>query len=248
MGFGYVFIGYLMAFILEMTVVGLGVSGAAALLGYCAMFLGLCTLSLYKNDFKIALWSLIPLMLTAIYDIVRSLSAFFAFDLGVLGSQAVTMGMKWATFVLLMFFQITLLYGIRMLADSVELKLISVKAVRNAAFVGLYVVLYVVAECMMTDGDAIKYLALSMNILQLVYVVMNLLLLANCAKDICPAGEEDQPFKRSRFAIINKIGDTYERNQQRAVERTMQEAEERLRRRQEQRNKKKIHHNKKRKK
>ena len=81
-----------------------------------------------------------------------------------------------------------------------------------------------------------------------VYMVLNLLLLANCAKDICPAGEEDQPFKRSRFALVNKIGDAYERNQQRAVERTMRETEERLRRRQESRNQKKIYHNKKRKK
>jgi hypothetical protein len=82
---------------------------------------------------------------------------------------------------------------------------------------------------------------------QIVYTVLNLLLLINCAKDICPAGEEEQPIKRSRFQIINRIGDAYERNQQRAVERTMQEAEEKMRRRQEARNKKKIHHKKKKK-
>ena len=247
MGFGYVFIGYLMAFVLEMTVVGLGISGAAALLGYSAMLLGLLTLSLYQSDFKGALWSLVPLMLTAIYDIVRSISEFFAFDLGVLGSEAVQGGVKWATFFLIMFFQIALLYGIRMISESVGLKQITVKAIRNAVFVGIYALLYVAAE-LMTEGDAIQYLALSMNILQLAYVFLNLVLLANCAKDICPAGEEDQPFKRSRFAIINKIGDTYERNQQRAVERTMQEAEEKLRKRREARNKKKIYHGKKRKK
>ena len=63
MGFGYVFIGYLTAFLLENTVKGLGVNGAAALIGYMAMFLGLLTLSLYHSDFKVAKWSLIPMMI-----------------------------------------------------------------------------------------------------------------------------------------------------------------------------------------
>ena len=247
MGFGYVFIGYLMAFVLENTVKGLGVSGAAALLGYGAMFVGLLTLSLYHADFKGAKWSLIPLMLTAVYSIVASLSALFGWELGAFFGETVKNVVLWSTFFLLMFFQIALLYGIRMISESVGLKQITIKAVRNSIFVGLYVVLYVIAKCMPTQEIA-QYFAFSMQILQLVYVFLNLLLLANCAKDICPAGEEDQPFKRSRFALVNKIGDAYERNQQRAVERTMRETEERLRRRQESRNQKKIYHNKKRKK
>ena len=247
MGFGYVFIGYLMAFVLENTVKGLGVSGAAALLGYGAMFVGLLTLSLYHADFKGAKWSLIPLMLTAVYSIVASLSALFGWELGAFFGETVKNVVLWSTFFLLMFFQIALLCGIRMISESVGLKQITIKAVRNSIFVGLYVVLYVIAKCMPTQEIA-QYFAFSMQILQLVYVFLNLLLLANCAKDICPAGEEDQPFKRSRFALVNKIGDAYERNQQRAVERTMRETEERLRRRQESRNQKKIYHNKQRKK
>jgi hypothetical protein len=243
MGFGYVFIGYLTAFLLENTVKGLGVSGAAALIGYMAMFFGLYMLSLYQSDFKGAKWSLIPLMLTAAYDVLISLSEVLSFELGVIGNDLIKTCFNWSEFFLVMFFQIALLYGIRMIAESVELKQISIKATRNSIFVGLYAVVYVASQCM-PKGDAIQYLALSMTILQLVYMVLNLLLLANCAKDICPAGEEEQPIKRSRFAIINKIGDAYERNQQRAVENTMREAEEKLRRRQAARNKKKIQHKK----
>ena len=243
MGFGYVFIGYLTAFLLENTVKGLGVSGAAALLGYLAMLLGLLTLSLYHSDFKGAKWSLIPLMLTAVYDLLLSLSELLSFELGVIGNDLVKSCFSWSKLFLVMFFQIALLYGIRMIAESVELKQISIKATRNSIFVGLYAAAYVASQCM-PEGDAVQYLALSMTILQLVYMVLNLLLLANCAKDICPAGEEEQPIKRSRFAIINKIGDAYERNQQRAVENTMREAEEKLRKRQEARNKKKIQHKK----
>ena len=243
MGFGYVFIGYLTAFLLENTVKGLGVSGAASLIGYMAMFMGLLTLSLYHGDFKGAKWSLIPLMITSAYNLLISLSELLAFEVGGLGSETVKTCFQWGEFLLIMFFQIALLYGIRMISESVGLKLITIKATRNSLFVGLYAVAYVASQ-MMAEGDAVQYLALSMTVLQLVYMVLNLLLLANCAKDICPAGEEDQPIKRSRFALINKIGDAYERNQQRAVENTMREAEEKLRKRQEARNKKKIQHHK----
>ncbi|MBE6627390.1 MAG: PRKR-interacting protein 1 [Ruminococcaceae bacterium] len=243
MGFGYVFIGYLTAFLLENTVKGLGVNGAAALIGYMAMFLGLLTLSLYHSDFKVAKWSLIPMMIISAYKLLISLSELLTFEIGMLAHETVRTYVDWGEFFLVMLFQIALLYGIRMISESVGLKLITIKATRNSLFVALYAVAYVISK-LMTEGDAVKYLALSMTVLQLVYMVLNLLLIANCAKDICPAGEEDQPIKRSRFALINKIGDAYERNQQRAVENTMREAEEKLRKRQEARNKKKIQHHK----
>ncbi len=249
MGFGYVFIGYLISFVLYLTVEALGFGGLALLLGYGAMFVGLFTLSLYQNDFALAKWSLIPLLLTAFYDLLLSLAEMFLWDLGVIASGSVATVVELCTFFLLMFFQLSLLYGIRMIAQNVGLQLIKVKAVRNSIFVGLYAVLYAVAKLLpKTQAEIQSYFSLPLTILQITISVLILLLLANCAKDICPAGEEDQPFKRSRFAIINKIGDAYERNQQKAVESTMREAEEKLRKRQEARNKKKIHHNKKRKK
>ena len=161
MGFGYVFIGYLMSFLLEMTVRGLGIFGAAELLGYSAMFVGLFTLSLYHSDFKGAKWSLIPLMFTAAYSILSSFADLFAWDLGILGGETVKNIFSWVSFFLIMFFQVALLYGIRMISESVELKQITIKAVRNSVFVGFYALLYVMAKCM--PEGASQYLVLSIT-------------------------------------------------------------------------------------
>ena len=153
-------------------------------------------------------------------------------------TPTITYVTEWITFLLMVFFNVALLYGIRMLAREVGLVHIAVKAVRNSVFVGLYAVLMLIAKLPILPEGARSYLTLPIVMLDVVWVVLNLLLLVSCAKNICPAGDEEQQPKRSRFEWINRIGDTYERNRQRAIDSTTQEAEEVLRRRQEKRNQK----------
>lgn len=248
MGFGYVFLGYLTAFVLALTVKAMGFGGLAILVGYVLMFYGLFTLTLYQRAFAWAKWMLPPLMVTAAFDLLTDLGELFLWDLSFL-SAGLREGVAWGTFVLLMLFHFALLYGIRAIGTDVGLKSIAMKATRNNIFVGIYAVLYVVARSLPAlSQQAEAYFSVPLTLVQIVYLACNLLLLANCTKDICPAGEEDLPPKRSRFEVINRIGDAYERNQQKAINRTLEEAEERMRRRQAGRNKKNIQHYKKKKK
>ena len=55
MGFGYLFIGYLITFVLYLTVQALGLGGLALLLGYATMLLGLVELTRYQRAFSYAL-------------------------------------------------------------------------------------------------------------------------------------------------------------------------------------------------
>lgn len=243
MGFGYVFLGYLIAFVIYATVDALSLGGLALLVGYGIMLSGLWVLSYYQKAFAWAKYLLFPLLATALYDCLVSFAELFAWDLGGLTGEAAKTVYTWITFLLLMLFQLALLFGIRVIAKDVGLKQIQIKALRNAVFVGLYGILYALAQSL--PEDSIKgYLTLPVVLLQLTYVIFNLLLLVNCAKDICPAGEEDLPPKRSRFAILNRISDTFERNRQRAIDRTLKETEDKLRERRESREKKKIQHSK----
>ncbi len=243
MGFGYVFLGYLISFVIYATVEALSLGGLALLVGYGIMLSGLWVLAHYQSAFSWAKYLLFPLLGTALYDCLISFGELFAFDLGVLTGEIARAAYTWVTFLLLMLFQLALLFGIRMIAKDVGLKQIEIKALRNAIFVGIYGILYALAQCL--PRDSVKgYLALPLVLLQLLYVILNLVLLVNCAKDICPAGEEDLPPKRSRFAILNRISDTFERNRQKAIDRTLQETEDKLRERRESREKKKIQHSK----
>lgn len=237
MGFGYLFIGYLITFVLYITVNSLGFGGVALLLGYGVMFYALNTLTLYHRAFTYAKWVQLPLAVTALYSLIASLSELFLLHLPIV-TPTITYVTEWITFLLMVFFNVALLYGIRMLAREVGLVHIAVKAVRNSVFVGLYAVLMLIAKLPILPEGARSYLTLPIVMLDVVWVVLNLLLLVSCAKNICPAGDEEQQPKRSRFEWINRIGDTYERNRQRAIDSTTQEAEEVLRRRQEKRNQK----------
>lgn len=231
MGFGYLLIGYLITFVIKITVSGLGFGGLTLLVGYAVMLYGLMQLRLYHRAFAWSEWILLPLMLTAVYDQLKSLCELFLWDLPFV--NAVTNSVfEWVTFALIIIFHFALLYAIRMIAGEVELLHVATKAIRNMIIVGLYAVL-TGAYYLTAGSDAAKYLSFSVVLLNFVSVICNLLLLLSCNKNICREGDEDQPPKPSRFELINRLGDAYEKNRQKAIDNTRREAEEVLRRRQE---------------
>ena len=233
MGFGYLLIGYLITFVIKATVSGLGFGGLALLVGYGVMLYGLMQLNLYHKAFVWAKWLLLPLALTAVYDQLLSLDEMFLWGLPFVNDLTNTV-FEWGTFALIVIFHFALLYAIRMIASEVELLHVATKAIRNMILMGLYAVITVAYYLMEANGgDAAKYLSLSVILFNVVWVICNAFLLLSCNKNICRAGDEEQPAKRSRFEWINRVGDAYEKNRQTAIDNTRREAEEVLRRRQE---------------
>ncbi len=231
MGFGYLLIGYLITFVIKVTVSGLGFGGLALLVGYAVMLYGLMQLRLYHRAFAWSEWILLPLMVTALYDQLRSLCDLFLWKLPLV--NAVTNSVfEWVTFALIIIFHFALLYAIRMLAGEVELLHIATKAIRNMIIMGLYAVLTGVYY-LTAGSDVAKYLSFSVILLNFVWVICNLLLILSCDKNICSAGDEDQPARPSRLKWIDRMSNAYEANRQKAIDNTRREAEEVLRRRQE---------------
>ena len=64
-------------------------------------------------------------------------------------------------------------------------------------------------------------------------VFLNLLLLISCNKNICAAGDEDQPPRKSRFEFINRMSETYNKTHQKNIDNAKRDAEEFVRRRRE---------------
>lgn len=234
MGFGILFLGYLLTFVIVATLEQLGIGFACLLLGYSLMLIALRRLQLYHRSFTAAKWLLAPLLVTALYSGVVSVANLFLWQL-----PPVVLRMEGAVnvvvAVLLLCFNFALLYGIRSLAAEISLQRIATSATRNAVFVGIYGVLFALVQVPFVAEQAKKALAMSVWMVQLVWIFCNLWLLVTCAKDICPAGDEEVAPKRYRFEWLNRIGDAYEKNRQRSIERTTMEAEEALKRRQEKR-------------
>ena len=237
MGFGYLFIGYLLTFVLKLTLDALGWGALALLVGYAVMFWGLWLLTHYQGAFVWAKWTLVPLIVTALYDLLGSFNETFLLGLPIFGGAWETV-YGWVTLALIVFFNLAMLYGIMLLAREVELGHIATKAIRNAVIVGLFAILQVV-DYLPIPEQVKRYLTLAVLILDVLWIACNLLLLISCAKNICPAGDEDQPAKPYRWELLNRIGNAYNRNFEKAADTRRRESEELLRRRQEKRDRKK---------
>ncbi|MBE6590188.1 MAG: hypothetical protein E7643_08415 [Ruminococcaceae bacterium] len=238
MGFGYLTIGYLIAFLLYLTVQALGVGSLAFLLGYLLMFYGLMSLCRYESAFSTAKWFLLPMMLGALYLLLADVSNLFLLGIPFV-SGTVREVANWILFALEVIFQFALLYGIRMISDSVGIKKQSFAAVRNTIFVGIYALLYISQSLSMADSVKV-YVVIFTNIFNLVWIACNLLLLLGCTKNICREGDEEITPRRSRFEWVNRMGDAYERTHNKLNESARADGEAFMRRRQEKkRNKKK---------
>ena len=239
MGFGYLLVGYLLAFLLYIPINGFGFGGLALILGSAVMLAGLLELNRFQSAFVWAKWLQIPLMLAGCYDFFAALDDMLLWNLPLFGETAKGVA-DWISFLLAILFNLAMLYGIRVIAKQVGLLHMVAVAVRNSFFVAFYAALYLVAQ----PESYLRAMALPLMLLNLVWVICNSLLLLSCNKNICRAGDEDQPAKPSRFAIVNHISEMYEKNRQRAIDTTRQEIEERRSRREESRN----HQNRKKKK
>lgn len=242
MGFGFLFLGYLVSFVLSLTLARFDFAGAAHLLGYALMLRGLIELTKYQKNFLYAKWLTYPMLALSFYSLLGSFDALLWWNLPIF-SESVMYVIEGLLDVFAVFFQLTMLYGIRMLAQEVELIHIATKAVRNMVFVGFYVLLYAFAR--LPDsliGSFVKYVEFAEGIVLFVVVALNLLLLISCNKNICAEGDEDQPPKKSRFEWINRVGEAYDRTHQKNIDNAKRDAEELVRRhreKREQRNNKK---------
>ena len=239
MGFGYLLLGYLTAFLLKLTANGIGLGAAVLMLGYALMAVGLFKLRLYHSRFTAALWCLLPLSLLAVYELIKMFCDLFLWEPSWINATATSI-VSWLTLIGILVFHAALLSAIRGIAIEVGLPKIAAAAVRDLLFFGLYIVFYVLIQVPSAGLDKARpYLILCATIVNVVCLFLNSLLLLSCTKNICPEGEEEPPKRRYRWNFLNRLGDKYAETQERAVETRRREMEERLLRRREKREQKK---------
>lgn len=243
MGFGYLFIGYLITFVLYLTVQALGLGGLALLLGTATMLLGLLELTRYQRAFAYAKWLCLPLMATAIYQALLNLFEQNLQSVPLFGATVSNI-VTWVQFILIITFQLAMLYAIRAIATEVGLLHISTKALRNSLFVGLYAVLYLLTNLVfLHNGEIRQYFAFSLMVSQLATVLFNLLLLISCTKNICAEGQDDEEAQKSSSSgFWGRIKEIDDRTRQRSIDRAKEQgaafAERRRRKKEERKNRK----------
>lgn len=231
MGFGYLCIGYLIVNVLYLTVQAFGVGALALLLGYGAMMLGLWELTHYNAAFVYAKWCCVPLLCLSLYRMTSEFATLFLWDSPIFGDAVGTVT-GWCYFALVVAFHFALLYGIRVIAREVELDRAANASMRNAVFVALYAVVYLLTNLVFAGNELIRgYFVFSLVLTQVVYVLFDLTLLISCTKNICPEGEEDVPQREHKLAILNKLDALYDRTRQRSADQARADGEAFARRR-----------------
>lgn len=235
MGFGFLFVGYFITFIIAPFV---PFGFAFQLTGAALMIKALQTLKDYQWDFIHASYMTLPLIFRALYHAAEYVcGAFGADEFSLFGRGADDVILTAFLLVSVIGFHVCLLRSIRRLATDLELEKIRESALFNLIAVVVYALLYLVCAILPRVGspaltELTGYLGLPLILLQLAWTILNLVLLYRCHMYICPEGEEDMPRKQSPIPFINRLDEELEHREERALKRTLDDRRRNIRRRQ----------------
>lgn len=208
MGFGYLLIGYLVTYLISITAGAVGVGSVTLLIGAALMFWGLRGLCRFDNAFGVAKWLTLAVFALGLLRLWQDFfSGWIAANAAV--DAVVDAVVMWADFAVTLLFHLAMLYGIRVLAMQVELKKHASHAMYNTVGVGIWGALFLLCNMPALGQDLLPYLGFSVTLFNLVYLISDIVLLLRCLKDICAEGDEEVAPKHSRFAWLDRIGDSY---------------------------------------
>lgn len=208
MGFGYLLLGYLVTYVISITAGAMGIGSLALMAGAALMFWGIRSLCNFNTAFLPAKWITLGVFALGLFRLWQDFfSAWFTVDASVTATLSAIL--TWSSFMVTLVFHFAVLYAIRVLALEVGLNKLSSHAMYNTLAVGAWGVLFLFCNMPSIGQSLLPYLSMSMALFNLVYLISNVVLLLRCAKNICAEGDEEVAPKPSRFAWLNRIGDTY---------------------------------------
>ena len=198
MGFGILFFGYFITFLLSLNAYG----PIFALIGNYLIFVALQKLSEYKHS----LTRCIPfLLLMAICNLVGSVEVLFSMELGIAGLITETVSL-----VSSLLFNIFLFLSIISLGEDTEVAEVKSLAKLNIAATSIYftanlaMMILATYEQVLAAAVLLNILAVAM-FLRLIFPLFALALIYKCFRFICAPEDVDMPIKPSRFKFINEF-------------------------------------------
>ncbi len=235
MGFGLLFFGYALTFLLSINPYGY----IFALTGTAVMLSSLSKLCLFERRFALARLICFVLTVLSMAMCVIAILPFDTVDENVFSYVL-------AAFLILAFPYHFLVYNsIYRISDSVGDIKIKRRALRNSILLVFEVLIASAAVIFWYFKiEFAKYLLMTAVIFPILLIFLNLSLFYSCYKNICEEGDEDAPRKPSKIPFLNKLFEASEKREQEIYEKTKSYAENKIR----QDNEKKKMKNKKKKK
>lgn len=229
MGFGLLFTGYLLTFLMYMSLWAM-YGWAFRIVGYTVMAYACLKLREYFPKFNYVYYCLFGLWLTGAAETVCGIWSFFTPEAPWIA--AVTTYVEYVTVPLVLVFHVFLLSAVSRASEEVGLDDKRTSAITALIFIFIGFVTRVLA--------LIGAVPMGLSILvQLVGTVFVLVLLFGCYMRICPAGDEDMPRKKSRFGFVNRFADALDKKEQESFEQAKRDLESGKKKREEQLKRKK---------
>lgn len=220
MGFGTLFIGYLIS------INTIAAPGFTKILAYLVMLMATVRLSPFNRHLKKAHNVLLPTVFVGVgYLFVEAGALFSLFPTDLEESLILFSSLLTAVFELV--FLIHLLRGLQELAVETDVKILEIAAFRNRIFTFCYYTLYLIDAAFAlstTEYSAglvrfLGYYAFAVLLIGFVVMLMNAKLFYNFYMWICLPEDIAMERKPSRFALINKIRTYFDGVEERQLER-----------------------------
>lgn len=204
MGFGLLFIGYFIAFLMSVNNYGF----AFQIAGYAVMFSAIGKLSEYKHRLSLTTVPLFLLSLCALFDAGHLLAKLVSLQLPLFSEQNAFLVSLFSV-AISMVFQVLLLLGIREIGKDAEAEGIPARAIWCIIVVCLVGILKIVLSVLGTvpaieSSNAFRLLTLGAALASLLYPVVVLAFLFSCYAKICAPDDTEMEMRPSRFAFVNR--------------------------------------------
>lgn len=213
MGWGILFFGYFLVFVLGLNPV---FQMFLAIPGWLLMLVGLGNLKRYCRSFNHARWCVYPALAVAAWQMLGGIQTQFQLSLPFL-IERVTAVVDWAELLLILLFHTLLALSIKELALRVSVTNNVIRAMRNLVLVWLYGILTLVGGVVSSESLVRTMYPIAL-LLQLIWAIAFCVLLYSCYMRICPADDTQNVRKTSRFGWVNRLRDTMEAKEQKAIE------------------------------
>ncbi len=200
MGFGILFLGYFMTYMMAMNPWGCFFRAV----GYLLMCSGLMKLTQYDKNFSYSVYASFALGLISICFSVVKLYDMLFLSSGPFSDGFINIITNIETAMVLIF-HFFLLFAIRSIAKETESDKISFGAMRNLFFVTAYFLLSFVKYMPFAFVESYnKNMGMPLFLLYLAWIVLDLVLIFSCYSGICDENDREMKQKPSRFEFVNK--------------------------------------------
>lgn len=198
MGFGLLFVGYFISYVMSYVFI-------PKLLGCLVMLAGVFKLSEYEIKFKKCVPVLGAMSIASSYMLARSAFEYFGLESAIFGELTVNV-VSLAEELLGFIFHVFLLMAISKIARDTGLDKLCFRAMRNLVIIAVAEVAYVTVSLIPKNSDTVTQVLFWIALgLRLIWIVLNLSLLVSCYRMICDESDADMPDREVNIPIIKQM-------------------------------------------